>query len=177
MSSTLPLFELTLILLYHNSMISIILRTCFSALRSHHALTRENLALRHQLEVLKRNTKRPRLENRDRLFGIIHVRFWNDRRKPLILVQPETVIRVHKKGFQLYWRWQNRPRWPGRKKVSREVRDPIRTMSRDNPLRRWFGRFKPSNPSQGKRRANQPAKWSHPSEVNSSLSPASLNSS
>jgi len=47
-------------------MIFILFRTFISALRSHRALALENLALRHQLEVLKRNTKRPRLTNRDR---------------------------------------------------------------------------------------------------------------
>jgi putative transposase len=94
----------------------------------------ENLALRHQLEVLKRNTKTPRLKNRDRLLWVVLVRLWNDWRKPLIFVQPETIIRWHKKGFRLYWRWKSRLRWPGRKSVPRDVRDLIRTMSRDNPL-------------------------------------------
>jgi transposase InsO family protein len=115
-------------------MIFMLFRTLFSALRSHHVLALENLALRHQLEVLKRNAKRPRLENRDRLLWIILVRLWSDWRQPLILVQPETVVRWHKKGFRLYWRWKSRPRWPGRRAVPKNVRELIRTMSRDNPL-------------------------------------------
>ncbi|MBU1471304.1 MAG: hypothetical protein KJ723_11520, partial [candidate division Zixibacteria bacterium] len=53
-------------------------------------LAMENLALRHQLNVLKRDVKRPRLKNRDRLLWVMLVRLWNDWRKPLILVQPET---------------------------------------------------------------------------------------
>ncbi len=53
---------------------------------------------------------------------------------PLTLVQPEAVIRWHKKGFRYYWRWKSRPRWPGRPRAPREVRDLIRGMSRDNPL-------------------------------------------
>jgi putative transposase len=34
----------------------------------------------------------------------------------------------------VYWRWKSRPRWLGRRRVPREIRDLIRTMSRDNLL-------------------------------------------
>ena len=61
-------------------------------------------------------------------------RFWSDWRKSLILVQPETVIRWHKRGFRLYWRWKSRATWPGRRLVPKNVRDLIRMMSRDNHL-------------------------------------------
>jgi putative transposase len=115
-------------------MLLLFLRTLFSALRSHRALALENLALRHQLEVLKRNAKRPRLKNRDRLLWVILFRFLKDWRRQLFFVRPETVVRWHKEGFRRYWRWKSRPRWPGRKKVPKDIRDLIRTMSRDNPL-------------------------------------------
>ena len=115
-------------------MLKIILRTIISALRSHRALALENLALRHQLNILQRHTKKPRFQNRDRLLWIIISRFWKDWRKPLLLVQPETVIRWHKEGFRRYWRWKSRPKWPGRKRVPQEIRDLIHTMSRDNSL-------------------------------------------
>ena len=115
-------------------MFFIILRTIISALRSHRALTLENLALRHQLAVLQRNAKRPRLTNRDRTLWIILSRLWDDWRRPLTLVRPETVIRWHKRGFRLYWKWKSQPRWAGRPRVPMEVRDPIRGMSRSNPL-------------------------------------------
>jgi hypothetical protein len=39
-------------------------------------LALENLALRHQLTVLKRQSKKPQLEDRDRLFWIGMKRFW-----------------------------------------------------------------------------------------------------
>ena len=115
-------------------MLILILRTFISALRSHRALALENLALRHQLDVLQRNTKRPRLTNQDRTLWVILSRLWPDWRKPLALVQPETVIRWHKRGFRLYWRWKSRPRWPGRRNVTKEIRDLIRSMLRANPL-------------------------------------------
>jgi len=115
-------------------MFVIILHALFSALRSRRALALENLAFRHQLDVLKRNAKRPRLTNRDRTLWVILSRFWADWRKPLTVVQPETVVRWHRQGFRLYWRWKSRPWWPGRRRIPREVRDLIRIMSRNNPL-------------------------------------------
>ncbi len=119
---------------YVYRMLFLILRTFISALRSHRALALENLALRHQLDVLKRNAKKPRLMNRDRTLWIVLSRLWPDWRIPLALVQPETVIRWHRRGFRLYWRWKSRPSWPGRRKVPMEIRDLIRSMSRSNPL-------------------------------------------
>jgi putative transposase len=115
-------------------MIFIFFRTLFSALRSHSAFALENLALRHQLDVLQRNAKRPRLTYLDRTRWVILSRFWADWRKPLIFVQPETVIRWHKRGFRLYWKWKSRPRWPGRRRVHKELRDLIHNMARSNPL-------------------------------------------
>ena len=73
-------------------MIFILFRTLFSALKSRRALALENLALRHQLEVLQRNAKRPRLTNRDRTLWVIPSRFWPNWRKPLTIVQPDTVV-------------------------------------------------------------------------------------
>jgi len=97
-------------------------------------LALENLALRHQLEVLQRNAKRTRLTNRDRTLWVIISQLWPDWRNPLTIVQPKTVIRWHKNGFKLYWRWKSRPRWPGRRSIPKEVRDLILNMSRTNPL-------------------------------------------
>jgi putative transposase len=97
-------------------------------------LALENLALRHQLEVLGRNAKKPRFTNLDRSLWIVISRLWADWRKSLIVVQPETVVRWHRRGFRMYWRWKCRPKWPGRQRVSKEIRDLIGEMSQANPL-------------------------------------------
>jgi putative transposase len=115
-------------------MIFILFQTLFSALRSRRALVLENLVLRHQLDVLQRNAKTPRLTNRDRVLWVILSRIWADWRRPLIIVQPATVIRWHRRGFRLYWKWKSRPKWPGRRRVPTEIRDLIRQLSRENPL-------------------------------------------
>jgi hypothetical protein len=49
-------------------------------------------------------------------------------------VTPDTVVRWHRQGWRLFWRWKSRSRG-GRPHLSPEVRDLIITMSRDN--RRW----------------------------------------
>jgi putative transposase len=62
-------------------------------------------------------------------------RIWSDWRSALVIVQPETVIAWHRKGFRLFGRWKIRRGKPGQPAVPKEVRDLIRTMSRNNP--RW----------------------------------------
>jgi putative transposase len=41
---------------------------------------------------------------------------------------------VAKKEFRLYCEWESRPKWPGRRLVSWDIRDLIRSMSRTNAL-------------------------------------------
>ena len=96
------------------------------------ALVAENLVLRQQLVVLSRSTKKPRLRQRDRIFWVWVSRLWRDWRSALIVVQPETVVRWHRRGFRLYWRWKSRSR--GRPTIEPEIRKLIRRMSRENPL-------------------------------------------
>jgi putative transposase len=103
-------------------------------LLSRAALVVENLALRQQLAVLRRSVRRPSLRRRDRAFWICLARFWGGWRRALILVQPATVIKWHRQGFRLYWRWKSRGGKVGRPTVERELRDLVRRMSRDNPL-------------------------------------------
>jgi len=97
-------------------------------------LAAENLALRQQVVVYKHTIKRPKLRTRDRIFWVWLSRLWPNWRSALAIVQPETVIRWHRQGFKLYWKWKSGARKPGRPPVKREIRDLIRDMSRDNPF-------------------------------------------
>ncbi len=85
-----------------------LLATARSSMRSQRELALENLALRQQLAILQRKTKRPRLTNADRAFWVALRRLWPDWHNALVLVKPETVIRWHRKGFKLYWTWKSR---------------------------------------------------------------------
>ena len=98
------------------------------ALPSRRSLILENLALRQQLAVYKRNAKRPRLRQTDRLFWVCLSRCWSDWRSVVDIVRPKTVVGWHRQGFRRYWRWKSRPRGrkPGRPRVTGEVRALIR---------------------------------------------------
>ncbi len=92
----------------------------------------ENVALRQQLAVYKQSVKRPKLRPRDRIFWVWLSRLWSNWRSALSIVQPETVIRWHRQGFKLYWRWKSRSGKPGRPPIARDTRELIRRMSREN---------------------------------------------
>ena len=98
------------------------------------ALHTEILALRQQVAVLKRKRPRPSLRKADRVFWVILSYLWPGWRHALVIVRPETVIGWHRKGFRLFWTWKSRRGKPGRPPVSREIRDLVREMSRENTL-------------------------------------------
>ena len=105
-----------------------------SALKTRRSLALENLALRHQLVILQRSVKRPRLSSVDRGFWVWLRRVWTDCDSVLLIVKPETVVRWHRAGFRRYWTWKSRKRRSGRPGVALEVRELIRDMCRANPL-------------------------------------------
>ena len=49
------------------------------------------------------------------------------------IVNPDTVIRWHRRGLKAFWRWKLRSRI-GRPAIPKEIRDLIREMSRANWL-------------------------------------------
>ena len=100
--------------------------------RSRAATALEVLALRQQIIVLKRKRPRPPLNSLDRLFWISLRRFWPGWKNVLVVVKPDTVVAWHRAGFRWYWRWRSRP-LPGRPKVTKELRDLIRRLARENP--------------------------------------------
>ena len=97
------------------------------------AIALENLALRHQLLVLQRSVRRPRLARWDRVLWVWLSRVWAGWRSSLVIVQPATVLAWHRRGFQLYWRWKSRPNPVGRPRLDVEIRHLIRRLARENP--------------------------------------------
>jgi putative transposase len=102
--------------------------------RSRADLQLENLALRHQLAVLRRGSKRPRLRQTDRLLWAWISRIWSGWQETIVIVKPETVIAWRRRKFREYWTKLCRSGKPGRPKVAKEVRDLIRQMSIANPI-------------------------------------------
>src|SRR5262249_3567326 len=111
----------------------LIVGTVIDLLRSGATLEAEILMLRQQINVLRRaNPKGLRFASIDRLrLGGI-CRLVPKMYDTLAIVRPDTVIRWHRAGFRLYWRWRSRRRC-GRPTVSLEIRRLVREMSIVNP--------------------------------------------
>jgi hypothetical protein len=73
------------------------------------ALAIENAALRLQLAAFQRRRKRQVLTTLDRVFWITLRRLWSDWRRPLIYVQPDTVVRWQRERFRRFWARLSKP--------------------------------------------------------------------
>jgi transposase InsO family protein len=110
----------------------LLLATARSSLKPQRELALENLALRQQLAIVQRKTKRPKLSKADRAFWVALRRLWPDWQNALLIVKPQTVIGWHRRGFKLYWTWKSRHR-TGRPPIDAEIRTLIRRIARENP--------------------------------------------
>src|SRR6201998_3167539 len=100
--------------------------------RSRTALEVEIWMLRQQINVLVRTPpKKQAFSSIDRLIFVCLYRLGV--RDALAIVKPETVVKWHRAGFRLYWRWKSKARG-GRATVPLEIRKLIREMSIANPL-------------------------------------------
>ena len=104
-----------------------------SALRSRAQLAAENLFLKKQLALyLERQVKPRRADDATRMALVALSRFV-DWRRLLTIVNPETLLRWHRKGFRLFWRGESKRR--GRPAIPAELRELIATMAAAN--RTW----------------------------------------
>lgn len=72
------------------------------AARDRRELALENIALRHQLEVVSRSRRRPQLRPGDRLLWSWLSRVWPAWRHHVVIVQPDTVVRWHCTAWRRY---------------------------------------------------------------------------
>jgi putative transposase len=100
--------------------------------RSKPALVAENALLRHQLAILRRSVKRPRCIRADRTLPVLltsRVPAW---RSALLIVQPDTLLRWHRRLFRGYWRRKSRAAVPAhRPPLAAETAALIRRMATD----------------------------------------------
>jgi hypothetical protein len=99
---------------------TIFLRCLPAFLRSRSKQAIVELALRQQLAAFAKKGCRPRITRADRGFWALLSRVCSRWREILVIVQPETVVRWHRKGFRLDWRSISK-REPGRPPISAEV--------------------------------------------------------
>lgn len=94
----------------------------------------EVVVLRHQLMVLRRQARRPRLRRRDRMFLTAMSRMLPRARWSSFVVSPQTLLRWHRDLVRRKWTYQPTSAG-GRPPISDEVRELILRMGRENP--RW----------------------------------------
>ena len=96
-------------------------------------LVTENMALKQQIIVLKRTTKRASITDSDRMFWVLMRRLHKGWKNQLFIVKPETVTRWHRQGYRYYWRWKSRAK-RGRPPIPMKLIWLIKRLSRENPL-------------------------------------------
>jgi putative transposase len=103
---------------------------CF---RSAEAKEIEILVLRHELAVLRRQHPRPRLQPADRALLAALSRLLPRARWPVFLVQPETLLRWHRRMVRRHWTYPSTS--TGRPPMSEQVQQLVMRLARENP--RW----------------------------------------
>ena len=124
------------------AILSAVLGAFVSAFHPRASLVAENLVLRQQLAILKRERPRPSLRPIDRAFWVVVRRVWSRWADALAIV-----IGWHRRGFALFWAWKSRH--VGRPPLAAEIVALIERMARENPM--WSRR----------RIANELAKLGH----------------
>jgi len=116
------------------ALVCFVLAMLASPFKSKSLLEAENVALRHQLIVLRRKVRgRLQLTNIDRWFFVQLYRWFPSILQVLTIIRPETLVRWHRAGFRRHWRWKSQRRG-GRPQIDAELRGLIRQMSMENLL-------------------------------------------
>ena len=90
--------------------------------RSKADLIAENALLRQQLIILQRQSKRPQLNNFDRIKLLLLARATPYWKQALLIVQPDTILRWHRELFRIIWRRKSKPK-------SQSPRIPVETIA------------------------------------------------
>src|SRR6266480_2000988 len=92
-----------------------------------------NALLRQQLIILKRRVKRPPVTRADRILLVLLAKLVRTWQQALLIVQPDTLLRWHRKLFRL--NWQRKSKAASRKpKIAEETIALIREMATNNRL-------------------------------------------
>ncbi len=111
----------------------LLLGTLTDLARSKSELVAENALLRQQLIILRRQVKRPACTRRDRMLLVFLARLVRAWKQALFIVQPETLLRWHRQGFKLLWKYKSRA-ISATPKISAETIVLIKEMARENRL-------------------------------------------
>jgi putative transposase len=112
---------------------SLTLGTVTDLSRSKSELVVENAFLRQQLIILRRQVKRPACTKTDRMILVRLARASRAWKQALFIVQPETLLRWHRQGFRLFWKYKSRAE-SSKTKIPTETVDIIKEMAAQNRL-------------------------------------------
>jgi hypothetical protein len=101
--------------------------------RSKTELVAENALLRQQLIILRRQVKRPICAKTDRMLLVLLARMVRTWKQALFIVQPETLLRWHRQGFKLSWKYKSRAA-SAKPKIAAETVALIKEMTSNNRL-------------------------------------------
>ena len=114
--------------------LSLVLHIVVAPFKTKARLEAEIIMLRHQLNVLRRRVpSKPKFAIADRLLFVWLYRLFPSVLNAVTIIRPETIVRWHRTGFRLYWRWKSHSRG-GRPRIPGEIRRLIREMSLANRL-------------------------------------------
>jgi putative transposase len=103
-------------------------------LRPRRLLPAEKVILRQQLLVLRRQVKRPHLTAFDRAVIVAPSAVTGTWRESVLIVKPETIVRWHRQGLQMFWRWRTRHQHAPQTRISIDTIELIRRMACENRL-------------------------------------------
>lgn len=104
-------------------------------LRPHGALAAENLFLRKRLAMYRERKLKPIRPNTPirialvLLFGLFN---WRD---ALVILQSQTLVRWHRRGFRLFWHWKSQP---GRPRIPMELKRLLYALIVIEHQSRWI---------------------------------------
>ena len=100
--------------------VGLLLHVLVSPFKTQARLEAEIIMLRHQLNVLRRRVPpKPKLTVADRLLFVWAYRLFPSVLSAVTIIQPDTIIRWHRAGFRLHWRWKSRSLGGGRRYLRR----------------------------------------------------------
>jgi putative transposase len=110
---------------------SLLLALASDIARSKPDLVLENALLRQQLLILQRQVKKPRFTHTECLSLLLLASRLQNWKHLLLILKPDTLLRWHRQGFRLFWRFKTRTRL-GRPRLTPDLITLIQQMGREN---------------------------------------------